>query len=262
VTLGTTAIARFDQMMPVITSTLSAWIIRSASCTATSGFCWSSSMMTSMSSRPDWATASMKPSRTSMPSPAPPPESVVIMPTLTPSAWTAPPKAAINPARTMAFSFMDVSPGYFCAGADPLSWSTASKSQYPTPGEKQSTRSRRPPARSTTPTSLPTACRPAPPAMRWPTAAATTRVFGQRGDGKAPTVLNAAVLTRLFREGRAPSLERQGKMPLLTPFEMAMPSTEVVVARVTGDSAYATLFEQVFPEGGPITVRGITPRDR
>ena len=34
---GTTAIARFDQMIPVRTSTSSAWIILSASCTATSG---------------------------------------------------------------------------------------------------------------------------------------------------------------------------------------------------------------------------------
>ena len=75
--------ARFDQMIPVSTSTLSDWIIRSASCTATSGLRWSSSTITSISALPDCLTASMNPSRTSMPSPAPPPDRVVIMPTLT-----------------------------------------------------------------------------------------------------------------------------------------------------------------------------------
>ena len=75
-------------MMPVSTSTLSLCTSLSASCTAMSGLRWSSSTITSMSA-PAWLTASMKPSRTSTPRAAPPPERVVIMPTLRVSAWAA-----------------------------------------------------------------------------------------------------------------------------------------------------------------------------
>ncbi len=99
-------------MMPVITSTFSDWIILSASCTAMSGLRWSSSMTTSISSRPDCAIASMKPSRTSMPSDAPPPDSVVIMPTLMPcvSAIAAPDSAARQAANANDFNVMSSSP--------------------------------------------------------------------------------------------------------------------------------------------------------
>ena len=61
-------------MMPVSTSTLSLWIILSAICTAISGFIASSSTMTSTSLLPDIFSDSMKPSRASVPRPAPPPK--------------------------------------------------------------------------------------------------------------------------------------------------------------------------------------------
>ena len=85
---GTTAIARFDHIIPVRTSTLSDWIILSASCTAISGLRWSSLVITEIFLLP--LTASINPSLTSIPKPDPPPERVVIMPTFTlcPSANT------------------------------------------------------------------------------------------------------------------------------------------------------------------------------
>ncbi len=93
-------------MMPVSTSTFSDWIILSASCTAMSGLRWSSSMTTSISALPDCLTASMKPSRTSMPRPAPPPESVVIMPTLTGSAASGAARLSAQAARIADLSFI------------------------------------------------------------------------------------------------------------------------------------------------------------
>ena len=85
-------------MMPVRISTLSLWIILSASWTAISGFWASSSMTSSMSLLPDCLIASTNASRMSTPRPAPPPDSVVITPILTGSA-IAMPEAAIDSAR-------------------------------------------------------------------------------------------------------------------------------------------------------------------
>jgi hypothetical protein len=83
--LGTTAMARFDQMMPVRMLTWSFWIMRSAIWTASSG------AGVVLGDDFDIVGAGHlerqhEPSRASMPRPAPPPESVVIMPTLMSSA--------------------------------------------------------------------------------------------------------------------------------------------------------------------------------
>jgi cytochrome c peroxidase len=82
-------------------------------------------------------------------------------------------------------------------------------------------------------------------------------VRGQTGDRNAPSVLNAAFLTRLFWDGRAGSLEQQAEGPLLNPVEMAMPSLDEVEARVRADPDYGALFAAAFPGARPITGRNI-----
>lgn len=89
-------------------------------------------------------------------------------------------------------------------------------------------------------------------------AAVSTGHHGQRGDRNAPTVYNAAFLTRLFWDGRARSLEAQAEGPLVNPVEMAMPSLEAVAARVRGDAGYAPLFAAAFPGDARIGPRNIT----
>ncbi|MCY1304112.1 hypothetical protein D9M70_538570 [compost metagenome] len=89
-------------MMPVIRSTLSPWIIFSAICTASSGFWASSSITSSTSLLPDCLIASVKASRMSMPRPASPPESVVMTPIFTGSAWARLDVASERPRRLAA----------------------------------------------------------------------------------------------------------------------------------------------------------------
>lgn len=86
----------------------------------------------------------------------------------------------------------------------------------------------------------------------------STGFRGQQGDRNAPTVLNAAFLSRFFWDGRAVSLERQAEGPFVNPVEMAMPSLDSVVARVQENSDYKTVFADVFPGREPINIRNIT----
>lgn len=86
----------------------------------------------------------------------------------------------------------------------------------------------------------------------------STGYLGQVGDRNAPTVLNAAFLTRLFWDGRAASLEHQAAGPFTNPVEMAMPSMQAVAERVAEDAGYQVAFTQVFGGADPITPRNIT----
>ena len=90
--------------MPVMKSTLSRLSRRSVACLATSGFCWSSTTMSSAGKPPSLPpvafNASRKPSWISTPSPAPGPESVLRKPTLIVSA--APADAAAIASGTRA----------------------------------------------------------------------------------------------------------------------------------------------------------------
>lgn len=86
----------------------------------------------------------------------------------------------------------------------------------------------------------------------------STGYRGQLGNRNAPTVLNAAFLTRLFWDGRAPSLERQAEGPFVNPVEMAMPSLAAVEARVTESPQYRARFAEAFPGATPIKIRNIT----
>lgn len=71
-------------------------------------------------------------------------------------------------------------------------------------------------------------------------------ISGQLGGRNAPTVWNAAFQTRLFLDGRAPSLEEQAKEPPVNPLEMGMHSLADVVARVATEPDYRVAFARVF----------------
>jgi cytochrome c peroxidase len=77
-------------------------------------------------------------------------------------------------------------------------------------------------------------------------------IDGLRGTRNAPTVWNAAFLSRLFWDGRAASLEEQAEGPLLNPVEMGMASHGAVEATVRADPAYRRAFQRVF--GGEATI--------
>jgi len=66
------------------------------------------------------------------------------------------------------------------------------------------------------------------------------------GPRNSPTTLNAALYLEQFWDGRAPSLEEQAKGPLINPVEMAMPSHDAVVEKVSGIPEYPPKFAEAF----------------
>lgn len=68
--------------------------------------------------------------------------------------------------------------------------------------------------------------------------AASEGIGGQIGKRNAPTVWNAAFQSRLFLDGRAPSLEEQAKGPPLNPIEMGLHSLAEVETRVAESASY------------------------
>ncbi len=87
--------------------------------------------------------------------------------------------------------------------------------------------------------------------------AVSSGIDNQKGNRNAPSVINAAFLSRLFWDGRAPSLEAQARGPLVNPVEMGMPSLAAVTSRVRAKPAYARAFRRVFGSG-PVTISRIT----
>ena len=86
----------------------------------------------------------------------------------------------------------------------------------------------------------------------------STGIEGKKGGRNAPTVWNAAFLSRLFWDGRAASLEEQAKGPLTNPVEMGMASDDAVVAVVRAAPDYADAFRTAFPKADPpITIETI-----
>jgi len=67
----------------------------------------------------------------------------------------------------------------------------------------------------------------------------------------APTVLNAAYLTRLFHDGREYNLEQQVWGPLLAPNEMGNPSVGTVIRRLQELADYREPFSAAFGGRGP-----------
>ncbi|MCB0409011.1 MAG: cytochrome-c peroxidase [Flavobacteriales bacterium] len=71
---------------------------------------------------------------------------------------------------------------------------------------------------------------------------------GTFGGRNSPTTLNAALHIAQFWDGRAKDVEEQAGGPILNPVEMAMPSEEAVVERLSGIEEYPALFAAAFPE--------------
>jgi cytochrome c peroxidase len=70
---------------------------------------------------------------------------------------------------------------------------------------------------------------------------------GQLGDRNSPTVLNAAFHKSQFWDGRASSIEEQAGMPILNPVEMAIPSEQYLVDKLSKIDLYKKLFADAFP---------------
>lgn len=70
---------------------------------------------------------------------------------------------------------------------------------------------------------------------------------GKRGVRNSPTVLNAALANMQFWDGRAKNVEEQAGMPILNPVEMAIPSKEFLVKRLSSTKEYPALFAKAFP---------------
>lgn len=82
--------------------------------------------------------------------------------------------------------------------------------------------------------------------------------FGELGGRNSPTVLNAALHLAQFWDGRAKDVEEQAGMPILNPVEMAIPSEEFLVNRLSKVAEYQEQFAEAFPEDDPaLTYRNI-----
>jgi len=71
---------------------------------------------------------------------------------------------------------------------------------------------------------------------------------GGLGPRNSPTVLNAALHTTQFWDGRAKDVEEQAGMPILNPVEMAIPNEQFLVDRLAKVELYQTLFKEAFPD--------------
>jgi len=80
-------------------------------------------------------------------------------------------------------------------------------------------------------------------------------IGGRRGTRNSPTLLNAMFNGGQFWDGRAGSLEDQGKMPLVNPDEMGNKSLAEVEARIGAMPEYAKEFERVY--GTAVNMDGI-----
>ncbi len=81
---------------------------------------------------------------------------------------------------------------------------------------------------------------------------------GEHGDRNSPTVLNAALHAAQFWDGRADDIEAQAGMPVLNPVEMAIPSRQFLVDRLSEYPDYELGFAKAFPgEEGGLTYRNI-----
>lgn len=80
------------------------------------------------------------------------------------------------------------------------------------------------------------------------------------GDGteNSPTVLNAALHTTQFWDGRAKDVEEQAGMPITNPVEMNIPSEQFLVDRLSEVEMYQIFFKEAFPEESqPLTYANI-----
>lgn len=71
------------------------------------------------------------------------------------------------------------------------------------------------------------------------------------GDRNSPTVYNAALHVLQFWDGRAKDVEEQAGMPILNPVEMAIPSEQFLVDRLSKVENYQPMFAEAFPSDDP-----------
>jgi cytochrome c peroxidase len=71
-------------------------------------------------------------------------------------------------------------------------------------------------------------------------------IGGKLGRRNAPTVMNAALITPLFWDGRSPTLSHQAGQPVLNPVEMGMQSREATVQKLLKTADYAQAFQTAF----------------
>jgi cytochrome c peroxidase len=74
---------------------------------------------------------------------------------------------------------------------------------------------------------------------------------GELGARNSPTVLNAALHGSQFWDGRAGDVEAQAGMPILNPVEMAIPSEQFLVDRLSQYPDYQERFAAAFPGDDP-----------
>ena len=71
---------------------------------------------------------------------------------------------------------------------------------------------------------------------------------GETGDRNSPTVLNAALHFVQFWDGRSKDVEEQAGGPILNPVEMAIPSEEFLIDRLSGIVEYQDMYKKAFPD--------------
>lgn len=71
-------------------------------------------------------------------------------------------------------------------------------------------------------------------------------IAGLKGKRNASTVLNAALRSDYFWDGRAKSLEEQAVQPFINPVEMGMSDYDSVVKRLEAIPGYVEEFKKVF----------------
>ncbi len=69
-----------------------------------------------------------------------------------------------------------------------------------------------------------------------------------QGPRNSPTVLNAAVHSSQFWDGRAKDVEEQAQGPVLNPIEMGIPHADFAVERIASMPVYGELFATAFPD--------------
>ncbi|HEY6641089.1 cytochrome-c peroxidase [Povalibacter sp.] len=78
------------------------------------------------------------------------------------------------------------------------------------------------------------------------------------GTRNSPTVINSAYFSRLFWDGRSPSLEDQAQHPIINPVEMGLIDHVPVLRIVRSDPDYIAAFKTVFgKEGQQVTMREV-----
>ncbi|MCX7728539.1 MAG: cytochrome-c peroxidase [Bacteroidia bacterium] len=81
---------------------------------------------------------------------------------------------------------------------------------------------------------------------------------GKFGDRNSPTVLNAAIHSAQFWDGRAATVEEQAGMPILNPIEMNIPNEKFLIDRLKKSETYKKLFKEAFPnDKDPITYNNL-----